>query len=299
MTKSLLTIDARTKKRNAAEARFRAYGFSAICVAVVALVVLLSSVLSSGLSAFQQTYITLELPLPEDKLDKSGVRDPAVMAKVSTIGYQTVLKNGFVAQIEELGIATELASKDIGKMISKEGAATVRYHVLANPELIGTTITIEVLASGRIDGYFKDRVTLESAALDKNTSPEALMLAQELADRGVIEKKFNWAFLTAPDASDQRPEAAGLGVAILGSLYMMLVVLFLALPIGVAASIYLEEFAPKNRWTDIIEVNISNLAAVPSIVYGILGLAIFINFAQFQKCNRCSTTCCPLLRPAF
>jgi len=283
MTKSLLTIDARTKKRNAAEARFRAYGFSAICVAVVALVVLLSSVLSSGLSAFQQTYITLELPLPEDKLDKSGVRDPAVMAKVSTIGYQTVLKNGFVAQIEELGIATELASKDIGKMISKEGAATVRYHVLANPELIGTTITIEVLASGRIDGYFKDRVTLESAALDKNTSPEALMLAQELADRGVIEKKFNWAFLTAPDASDQRPEAAGLGVAILGSLYMMLVVLFLALPIGVAASIYLEEFAPKNRWTDIIEVNISNLAAVPSIVYGILGLAIFINFAQFNQ----------------
>ena len=283
MTKSLLTIDARTKKRNAAEARFRAYGFSAICVAVVALVVLLSSVLSSGLSAFQQTYITLELPLPEDKLDKSGVRDPAVMAKVSTIGYQTVLKNGFVAQIEGLGIATELASKDIGKMISKEGAATVRYHVLANPELIGTTITIEVLASGRIDGYFKDRVTLESAALDKNTSPEALMLAQELADRGVIEKKFNWAFLTAPDASDQRPEAAGLGVAILGSLYMMLVVLFLALPIGVAASIYLEEFAPKNRWTDIIEVNISNLAAVPSIVYGILGLAIFINFAQFNQ----------------
>lgn len=283
MTKSLLTIDARTKKRNAAEARFRAYGFSAICVAVVALVVLLSSVLSSGLSAFQQTYITLELPLPEDKLDKSGVRDPAVMAKVTTIGYQTVLKNGFVAQIEELGIATELASKDIGKMISKEGAATVRYHVLANPELIGTTITIEVLASGRIDGYFKDRVTLESAALDQNTSPEALMLAQELADRGVIEKKFNWAFLTAPDASDQRPEAAGLGVAILGSLYMMLVVLFLALPIGVAASIYLEEFAPKNRWTDIIEVNISNLAAVPSIVYGILGLAIFINFAQFNQ----------------
>lgn len=283
MTKSLLTIDARTKKRNAAEARFRAYGFSAICVAVVALVVLLSSVLSSGMSAFQQTYITLELPLPEDKLDKSGVRDPAVMAKVSTIGYQTVLKNGFVAQIEELGIATELASKDIGKMISKEGAATVRNQVLANPELIGTTITIEVLASGRIDGYFKDRVTLESAALDKNTSPKALMLAQELADRGVIEKKFNWAFLTAPDASDQRPEAAGLGVAILGSLYMMLVVLFLALPIGVAASIYLEEFAPKNRWTDIIEVNISNLAAVPSIVYGILGLAIFINFAQFNQ----------------
>ena len=95
--------------------------------------------------------------------------------------------------------------------------------------------------------------------------------------------QFNLDFILAPDASDQRPEAAGLGVAILGSIYMMLVVLFVALPVGVAASIYLEEFAPKNRLTDVIEVNISNLAAVPSIVYGILGLAIFINMAQFNQ----------------
>ena len=86
-----------------------------------------------------------------------------------------------------------------------------------------------------------------------------------------------------PDASDKRPEAAGLGIAIIGSLWMMLVVLVLALPIGVAASVYLEEFAPKNRWTDLIEVNIANLAAVPSIVYGILGLSIFINFGGLPK----------------
>jgi phosphate transport system permease protein len=95
--------------------------------------------------------------------------------------------------------------------------------------------------------------------------------------------RFNWGFLTKPDASDQRPESAGLGVAILGSLYMMIVVLALALPLGVAASIYLEEFAPNNWITDLIEVNISNLAAVPSIVYGILGLAIFINFAGLPQ----------------
>ena len=101
--------------------------------------------------------------------------------------------------------------------------------------------------------------------------------------RGVIETSFNWRFITAPDASDTRPEAAGLGVAILGSLYMMVIVLVLALPIGVAASIYLEEFAPQNRFTDVIEVNISNLAAVPSIVFGILGLAIFINFAGLPQ----------------
>jgi phosphate transport system permease protein len=283
MTRSLLKTDARTAKRNAAERRFRMYGLAAICVAVLALVALLTSVISTGSSSFKQTYITLEVPLPEDKLDKSGARDMAVMSKVTTIGYAKLLRDGLVAQVADLGIETALSDKDIGAMISKEAAAAVRYRVLENPDLIGTTLTISVLASGRIDGYFKGRVTLDSAALDGNTSPEALMFAQELADRDLMVTKFNWAFLTAPDASDQRPEAAGLGVAILGSLYMMLIVLCLALPIGVSASIYLEEFAPKNRWTDVIEVNISNLAAVPSIVYGILGLAIFINFAHLNQ----------------
>jgi phosphate transport system permease protein len=108
-------------------------------------------------------------------------------------------------------------------------------------------------------------------------------MADKLRDAGVVSMRFNTGFFTLPDASDKRPEAAGLGVAIIGSVYMMIVVLLLALPIGVAASVYLEEFAPKNRFTDIIEVNIANLAAVPSIVYGILGLSIFINFAGLPQ----------------
>jgi phosphate transport system permease protein len=281
--KSLLTVDALTRKRNAAEKRFKAYGLGAIIVAMIALALLLTSVLSTGSSAFKQTYATITLPLPAAKLDKSGTRDLAVMKKVTTIGYASLLRDGMVATVEELGIATDLNAKTIGKMLSKEASATVRNAVLADPDIVGTDMEFKLLMNGRIDGYFKGRVTLESAALDGNTSPEELQLAQALADVGVVDTTFNWAFLTAPDASDQRPEAAGLGVAILGSLYMMIVVLVLALPIGVAASIYLEEFAPKNRWTDIIEVNISNLAAVPSIVYGILGLAIFINFMEFNQ----------------
>ena len=280
---SLLTIDARTKKRNAAEARFRAYGLSAIVVAMIALAILLTSVVTAGVSSFQQTYASVTVPLPEAKLDKSGVRDPVIMAKVSTIGYTSLLRDGLVQTLQAAGIETEVSDKDVGKMLSKEAAATVRYHVLANPDLIGGEVTLDLLMNGRIDGYFKGRVTAESAANDKNVTPEQLVLAQDLADAGIVDTRLNWAFLTAPDASDQRPEAAGLGVAILGSLYMMTVVLCLALPIGVAASVYLEEFAPKNRWTDLIEVNISNLAAVPSIVYGILGLAIFINFMEFNQ----------------
>lgn len=281
--KSLLTVDARTKRRNAAEARFKAYGLAAIVTAMLALAVLLTSVIGTGASSFKQTYATITVPLPADKLDKSGVRDPAVMKKVTTIGYASLLKDAMVATIQTAGISTDLNAKDIGGMLSKEAAATVRGFVLANPDVIGGNATFDLLMNGRIDGYFKGRVTMQSAALDGNTSPEELALAQALADAGIVRTKFNWAFLTAPDASDQRPEAAGLGVAILGSLYMMIVVLVLALPIGVAASIYLEEFAPKNRWTDVIEVNISNLAAVPSIVYGILGLAIFINFMEFNQ----------------
>ncbi len=168
-------------------------------------------------------------------------------------------------------------------MISKEAVAQLRADVLANPDLVGQTVVREVLVNGRIDGYLKGRVSMESAALDGNVTPAQLRLVDVLQSQGLLVKNFNWDFITAPDASDQRPEAAGLGVAILGSAYMMIVVLVLALPIGVAASIYLEEFASRNRFTDTIEVNISNLAAVPSIVFGILGLAIFINFAGLPQ----------------
>tara|TARA_R110002110_G_scaffold25867_28_gene95777 strand:- start:10500 stop:11855 length:1356 start_codon:yes stop_codon:yes gene_type:complete len=280
---SLLVQDKRTTKRNATEARFKACGLGAIAIGVVALVILVTSILGNGLSAFKQTYIRLSIELPEPKLDKSGVRDLEVMKKVTTIGYAALLKKAMVDAVENNGITVDgLKLKDVDDLISKEAPATLRNLVLGNPALVGTTITLDVLASGRIDGYFKDRVNLQSAARDSKITPQQLILADALKAKGLLEIRLNPDFITAPDASDQRPEAAGLGVAILGSAYMMIVVLVLALPIGVAASVYLEEFAPKNRWTDVIEVNISNLAAVPSIVFGILGLAIFINFAGLR-----------------
>ncbi|MXQ07165.1 phosphate ABC transporter permease PstA [Alphaproteobacteria bacterium GH1-50] len=279
---SLLTADDRTRRRNAAERRFRVYGMIAVGLAVLALVFLLTSIIRNGAGAFMQTYITLEVALPEDKLDKSGTRDIEELKKATTFTYSPLIKDALEAKIAEEGIEIEGLSKE-GDLISKEAAAQLRNFVLANPEVIGTTREFEFLASGRIDGYYKGRVTMATAELDGNISPEQLMLADALKEAGALETRFNWAFITAPDASENRPEASGLGVAILGSFYMMLIVLVLALPIGVAASIYLEEFAPKNRFTDLIEVNISNLAAVPSIVFGILGLAIFINFAGLPQ----------------
>ena len=281
---SLLVQDALTKRRNAAEARFKAYGIVAITLSMLALVWLLISIFSVGTPAFRQTFLTMPIELPEAKLDKSGTRDPAVMAKVTTVGYAAVIQAALKKAIEEKGISTDgMTPKDIAGIVSLEAPAQLRNYVLANPDLVSKTIDFEILANGRVDGFFKGRVTMETAKLDSNIKPEQLVLSERLVEAGIMAQRFNWGFITSPDASDQRPEAAGLGVAIIGSFYMMIVVLVLSLPIGVAASVYLEEFAPKNRLTDLIEVNIANLAAVPSIVFGILGLAVFINFAGLPQ----------------
>ncbi|MEI4470424.1 phosphate ABC transporter permease PstA [Frigidibacter sp. MR17.24] len=278
---SLLELDARTRSRNAAERRFRAYGLAAVSAGVIALIVLLVSIFGGGASSFRQAFVTVPVTFDAAVLDKKGTRDPADLAKVTTIGYAKIIDAAITDWMAANGIASVegLDPKDAGDIVSREAAAQLRNRVLADPDLIGTTVETRMLANGRIDGYLKGRVSMASAETDSNVSVGQLRLVDLMREKGAMGLSFNWSFITAPDASDQRPEAAGLGVAILGSLYMMVVVLVLSLPVGVAASIYLEEFAPKNRWTDLIEVNISNLAAVPSIVYGILGLAIFVNFA--------------------
>ena len=283
-SKSLLAVDARTRRRNAAEARFRLWGKIAVAIGVLALVGLLVSILANGASSFRQTYITLDVHLDPARLDKGGNRDPEAIAKVTTFGYAPLIEKAMAEAMAANNIAVEgMDAEAAADLISKEAPAALRRYVRADPSRVGETVSFNLLASGRIDGYYKGRVTMESAALDRNTSPEQLMLADKFKEAGLLTTRFNWNFFTAPDASDTRPEAAGLGVAIFGSAYMMLIVLVLSLPLGVAASIYLEEFAPQNRFTDLIEVNIANLAAVPSIVFGILGLAVFINFAGLPQ----------------
>ncbi|MBO9408260.1 phosphate ABC transporter permease PstA [Shimia sp. R9_1] len=281
---SLTTVDARTKKRNAAEKRFRAYGVAAISTGILFLIVLLFSIVTSGIGAFQQTFITVPVSLDEAKLDKKGNRNIDDIKKVSTFGYNPLIQKAVLKAVEDAGIETPLKkSKDMKALISASAAGQVRAAVIDNPALIGQTVEFKFLASSRVDGYLKDRVKREHLARDKNIDAEHLDIVDGLQDAGVLAKTFNPAFIFGADASESRAEQAGIGVSMLGSLFMMFVVLFLALPLGVAASIYLEEFAPKNRLTDLIEVNISNLAAVPSIVFGILGLAVFIQFMHLPQ----------------
>jgi phosphate transport system permease protein len=280
---SLLVTDERTRKRNRAEKRFRAYGIAAISVGVIFLATLLYSILGNGLGAFSQTFIAVDITLPEETLDPQGNRDPADLRAVSTFGYAPLVQDALVAKVASLNIETEVADAALAQLLSSGAAGQLRSAVLNDPDMIGQTVTFNILASSRVDGYFKGRVSRESLARDRNLSPAHLDIVDALRDAGFAQKRFNLAFITGSDASESRPESAGMGVSMVGSLAMMFVVLFLSLPIGVAASIYLEEFAPKNRFTDLIEVNISNLAAVPSIVFGILGLALFIQFAQLPQ----------------
>jgi phosphate transport system permease protein len=281
---SLHEIDARTKKRNAAEKRFRMYGVAAIATGIIFLLVLLFAILSNGLGAFQQTFISVPVYLDEAKLDKKGNRNIDDIKKVSTFGYNPLIQKAVLKAVEDAGIETPVKkSKDMKALISASAAAQVRQAVIDNPALIGQTVEFRFLASSRVDGYLKGRVHRELLARDKNIDAEHLDIVDGLKEIGVVKKTFNSAFIFGADASESRAEQAGIGVSMIGSLFMMLVVLFLALPVGVAASIYLEEFAPKNRWTDLIEVNISNLAAVPSIVFGILGLAVFIQFMHLPQ----------------
>ena len=281
---SLMTPDARTLKRKAAEKRFRRYGIAGIATGIFFLIVLLVSIVSSGTGAFQQTFINVPVYLDPAKLDKNGNRNIEDIRKVSTFGYTPLIQQALFDKVEENGVETPLKKRgDMKALISASAAAQIRDAVIDNPDLIGETIDFRILASSSVDGYLKGRVQREDVARDKNIDAEHLDLVDALMPLGIFEKTFNIAFITGADASESRAESAGIGVAMMGSFFMMLVVLCLSLPIGVAASIYLEEFAPKNRWTDLIEVNIANLAAVPSIVFGILGLAVFIQFMHLPQ----------------
>ena len=282
-TNSLFNVSDKTKNRNAAERRFRIYGILAISIGLLMLLVLASTIILRGTSAFQQTFITLNVDLLESKLDKKGNRNVDDIKKVSTFGYSPILVNAMKQVLEKHEISTSLKKKALGGIISKSAPSQIRDFVLEDVNRIGQTVEFKFLVNGWIDGYIKGRYSRESVANSKFASAEQFDLIDQLLEVGVVEKKFNFDFIFGADASDQRPEAAGIGVAMVGSFYLMLVVLVLSLPLGVAASIYLEEFAKQNIFTDIIEVTISNLAAVPSIVFGILGLAVFINYMHLPQ----------------
>jgi phosphate transport system permease protein len=271
--------DIGIRSRRAAEKRFRAYGLIAITLGLLFLVMLLISIVSKGYTAFFQTEITLPIEFSQKVIDPANKRaeNPKILIAAN---YPKLATDALVkaAGIDPADKAT------VGKLrgfISDSVRAQLRAIVEANPDVVGKTIPVTFLAAANIDSAYKGQIDVSVPESDRKVNDVQVKAMQKLASTGALASHFNPAFFT--NGASSRPEAAGLGVAIIGSIYTMLIVLALALPIGVCASIYLEEFAPKNRWTDLIEVNINNLAAVPSIVYGLLGLSIFINFLGMPR----------------
>jgi phosphate transport system permease protein len=273
---SLKTIDANTKRRNAAEKRFRAYGMAAIAIGLFFLVVLFASIIRSGLPAFTHTVVDMEFTLTQEQYED------AEGELFKTKAYSNLFIAELQEQLQERGLELEFDEAAIERLLGKVGG-NLREYYAGNPNRIGQPVEFSLSASSRVDGYFNGRVTRDSLQDSRFLMATDLDLVDAMSEAGIIKSAFNWNFITGADSGVDNPGGAGIGASVVGSFFMMLVVLVLALPIGVAASIYLEEFAPQNRFTDLIEVNISNLAAVPSIVFGILGLAVFIQFMHLPQ----------------
>ncbi|WP_415920485.1 phosphate ABC transporter permease PstA [Tateyamaria sp. SN6-1] len=277
VTKSLLTEDARTKKRNAAERRFRSYGIAAICTGLFFLLALLTAILTAGLPAFRQAVVEIPFTMTQEQYDE------AEAAMLKTAIYTDFFIGGLSAEMDAQGVTVAFDKAAVERLLGKVGGQ-LRSFYNENEDQLGQTATFEVAAASRVDRYLKGTFTRDDLVEgNRFFMPEDFDLIDAMRDAGLVKQVFNWTFITGVDTGVDNPGGAGIGASVLGSLFMMLVVLVLSLPIGVAASIYLEEFAPKNRFTDLIEVNISNLAAVPSIVFGILGLAVFIQFAHLPQ----------------
>lgn len=266
----------RVQRRKAGERRFRMYGVAALGVSLFFLVLLFASIISKGWSAFGQTFVRLDVDFTTDVLVPDGDRSPDALA---TADYPALVKNAIWALFPDVESRGE--RRELQELVSAGAGFDLRDLVLGEPSVIGTQRTVWVPASAYADGVLKGQIDRSLPEADRKLNDRQIGWLDRLVADGRVERRFNTQLFTAGDSRD--PELAGIGGAVMGSLYTMLVTLLLSFPIGVAAAIYLEEFAPRNRWTDLIEVNINNLAAVPSIVYGLLGLAVFINFLGLPR----------------
>ena len=261
----------RLAKRRAAERRFRAYGVIAIALAIAALGALFVSIIGNGYTAFQQTFIELEVTFDPEVLGIGESRDAAAL---STADYGGLVKKTMRDMFPD--VKGRKAKRALYGVVSSGARFILRERVLDDPGLVGRTRRIWVPADDDIDMLVKGHIDRRAPASERRVKDNQIGWVARLEETGRLEKRFNTTFFTAGDSRE--PELAGIRGAAVGSLYTLLVTLVLSFPIGVAAAVYLEEFAPTNRLTDLIEVNINNLAAVPSIIFGLLGLAVFINF---------------------
>ena len=257
------SMDALVKKRYAAEKRFRAFGFAAVAVSVLFLAFLLVTMAAKGLGGFtrMETELTLDFPRSAVMVDPSSLRAPGAEATLANAGLGTLIRE----------TATETYGEDGARLFGDGAKRELAQAIIADPSILSREATVSLPVASKID---------IAAKSDGDAESERQVAAIEAAG-GEFTRHYNEDFLTASDATD--PSAVGVWGALKGSLLTIIVTMVLAFPIGVLSAVYLEEFAPRNRWTDMIEVSINNLAAVPSIIFGLLGLAVFLNFMHLPR----------------
>ncbi len=263
-------VEKSLRRRQWAERRFRAYGLAAVLLGLLFVVVLFTSVFSQGWSAFRQTYVTLEVFYDPAVIDPEGTADADTLAVADyTALVRAALKQRFP------GVEGRTATRQLTELVSSSAANLMQARLTADRSLMGKHETLRFLADDKVDQLLKGRISREVDEADRSLSDQQLQWIDALRQDGVLSLDFNRGFFSNGDSRE--PEQAGVWGAVVGSLYTLGVTLLLSFPIAVATAIYLEEFARRTRWTDLIEVNINNLAAVPSIVFGLLGLAMFLN----------------------
>lgn len=265
-----LAADRRLRRRYRQERVFRAFALAAIGFALAALAGLLVSISYQSLSVITQSSVELDVVLESDALDPLGDGSAASLAAANYAKPVRSALRGLFPEVEK-----RRDRKALVRLLSDGAEYDLRAFMEANPELIGSTQTFVFPLSDDVDLFLKGSIDSEVDEADRKISDQQIGWVETLDAQGRISQPWNWRFLFAGDSRE--PELAGLQGAIRGSMLTLLITFLLSFPIGVCAAVYLEEFAPKNRLTDVVEVNINNLAAVPSIIFGLLGLAVFLN----------------------
>ena len=270
-----MTKEERLKKRHSAEKRFRFYGLASIFVALLFVLILVQNIFSKGSSAFKKTVIKTEVFYNQELLElKNGASEKDIInADFYEVMIESLIKSFPAKNIDE--------ENEIIRLFSADAEYEIKKAFLNNNNLIGEKIILDLTASDDIDQLHKGNYPRDLPEDRRRISNFQLAIYDNFVENDKIGKNFNNYYFTKGDSRD--PELAGIGGAIVGSIYSILICLLLAFPVAVLASIYLEEFAPKNRITDFIEININNLAAVPSIVYGLLALQILLATIQLPR----------------
>ncbi len=262
----------RLRRRNAKETRFKIFGICSVIIAIGMLTWLLTSVVGSGYKAIYQHHITLEVTFTESVLDPNKLRDPAQLRGAN---YRKIIQESLYARYPEVNGRKD--KRELFRLVSASGATDyIRQMAYKDPNVIGQTMMVTVPTSDDVDQLLKGNISREVPEKRRKVSDQQVIWIDELHASSEIKAQFNRTFFFGTDSRD--PELAGIAAAFVGSAMALCIAFFIAFPIGVGAAIYLDEFAPKNKFTDFIEININNLAAVPSIVFGLLGLAVFLNF---------------------